>query len=227
MNISAIIPIFNRANLLPEAVASACAQTLPCAELILVDDASTDDSVAVARHLAQRAPIPVRILEHSVNRGIGAARNTGIRAAVHPWVAFLDSDDLWAPEKNARQAAALAAAPGTGVSTSGFEEFFCPTYTPQPGEQLRADAGILGGTMICVASTFERVGLFDAELRAGEFIEWMARVRAARIPAAHVSERLLRRRVHGTNTARGTTTHSHYLRAVRMAMEHARRSAAP
>ena len=223
--ISVVIPVFNRAALLPETFASLVAQSSPPDEVLLVDNGSTDDSARVAQVLAAGAPFDTRVLTHTVARGIAPARNHGIAAARHPWIALLDSDDLWAPDKLESQRAALAARPGALYATTGFEEFFCPGYTPRPGEQLKATAGVLSGSLVAHRTLFATFGLFDESLRVGEFIEWMSRVRAAAVPGIHLDRPLLRRRVHGANSVRDREAYSDYLRVVRQALR--RRQAPP
>lgn len=87
--ISAVIPAYNRADLLPRAIASVRAQTCPPAEIIVVDDHSSDGTGAVASSLG------ARVIRHDRNQGEGAARNSGVAAATQAWVAFLDDDDEW------------------------------------------------------------------------------------------------------------------------------------
>jgi teichuronic acid biosynthesis glycosyltransferase TuaG len=100
--VSVITPVWNAAATLLETVASVRAQTRPDWELILVDDGSTDGSRALAESLAVADP-RIRLLGWAGNRGAAAARNAGIRAARGRFIAFLDADDLWRPEKLARQ----------------------------------------------------------------------------------------------------------------------------
>ncbi|HET7536321.1 MAG TPA: glycosyltransferase family A protein, partial [Candidatus Didemnitutus sp.] len=104
--VSAIIPTYNRAHLLPAALASIFAQTQPVDEVIVVDDGSKDNTADVLRTYGDR----VRYIRQQ-NAGAGAARNHGMREARGDYVAFLDSDDLWMPEKNARQQELLRAHP--------------------------------------------------------------------------------------------------------------------
>jgi glycosyltransferase involved in cell wall biosynthesis len=94
--ISVILPVHNRADVLGRAIQSVLDQTLNEWELILVDDGSTDDSVAVAKSFADPR---IRIIELDTNRGGNAARNAGVRAATAPLIAFLDSDDTYLAEK--------------------------------------------------------------------------------------------------------------------------------
>ena len=101
--ISVIIPTFNRLSLLKEAVESVMKQVWPHFELIIADDDSTDGTEGYGRSLSGRGDIKYIRLEHS---GFpGKVRNAGAEQAAGTYLAFLDSDDLWKPEKLARQAA--------------------------------------------------------------------------------------------------------------------------
>jgi glycosyltransferase involved in cell wall biosynthesis len=100
--VSVIIPTYNRADLVMEAVASVRAQTYRDFEILVVDDGSTDSTPEVLPAWPE-----VRMLRHPRRRGVSAARNTGVAAARGRWLAFLDSDDLWLPDKLARQMAYL------------------------------------------------------------------------------------------------------------------------
>ena len=113
--VSTVIPVFNRAALLREAVASVLAQTHRPIEVIVVDDGSTDDTPEVAAAVADANPGVVRILRRG-NGGPGAARETGRVAAHGEFVQYLDSDDLLLPRKFERQIAALRSAPDRGVA---------------------------------------------------------------------------------------------------------------
>jgi glycosyltransferase involved in cell wall biosynthesis len=96
--VSVIIPTYNRAALVGEALASVQAQSFRDFEVLVVDDGGTDATPEVLA-----ACRGVRVLRHPRRRGVSAARNTGINAARGEWLAFLDSDDLWRPDKLARQ----------------------------------------------------------------------------------------------------------------------------
>jgi glycosyltransferase involved in cell wall biosynthesis len=102
-SVSVIVPAYNRASWLPDTVRSILQQTHPPAEVIIVDDGSTDDTEAVCA----RFPAPVRYVRQD-NAGAATARNRGMLEATGEWFAFLDSDDLWAPNKLAVQLAAVA-----------------------------------------------------------------------------------------------------------------------
>ena len=114
--VSVVIPTYNRAALLAEAVESVLAQSVLPAELLIVDDGSTD----ATREVCSRWPSPVRYI-YQPNAGVSAARNRGIREARCRYIAFLDSDDVWRPEKLAVQLAVMRALPSVGWCTAGHE----------------------------------------------------------------------------------------------------------
>jgi glycosyltransferase involved in cell wall biosynthesis len=98
MRISVVVPAYNAARFLPRCIQSVRAQTLKPDEIIVIDDGSTDNTSAVAAGLGAKVIT-------LANGGVAAARNTGIRNASGEWVALLDADDMWYPEKLERQAA--------------------------------------------------------------------------------------------------------------------------
>jgi glycosyltransferase involved in cell wall biosynthesis len=111
--VTCIVIFWNAERFLAEAIESVRAQTYDAWELVLVDDGSDDGSTAIARRYAASDPGRIRYCEHPghENRGMSAARNLGIREARGTYVAFLDADDVWLPEKLAAQVAVLEAHP--------------------------------------------------------------------------------------------------------------------
>jgi len=105
-SVSVVIPTYNRVDLLERALDSVLGQTLPANEIIVVDDGSTDNTVSTLKPLHPE----VKFIQQD-NLGVSAARNTGISAARHEWIALLDSDDIWHVNKLERQIAALDNAP--------------------------------------------------------------------------------------------------------------------
>jgi glycosyltransferase involved in cell wall biosynthesis len=112
--ISVVIPAYNAAHFLPRCLGSVLAQTRPAQEVIVVDDGSKDSSGEVA------AALGARVIRQE-NRGLAAARNTGIRHATGQWIALLDADDVWSPEKLERQAAAIG--PDVVLVYTGIRQF--------------------------------------------------------------------------------------------------------
>ncbi|MHA7278895.1 glycosyltransferase family 2 protein [Arthrobacter sp. MDT2-2] len=97
--VSVIVPVYNSASTIERALASVIAQSYESWELLVIDDASTDDSARRARALAASVPDrPVRVIDSPENRGSSAARNTGLDAAAGEFVAFLDADDELLPD---------------------------------------------------------------------------------------------------------------------------------
>ena len=114
--VTAIIPAYNRSHCIGRALESVLAQTQPPGEVLIVDDASTDDLAAALVPFGDQ----VRCIRHDRNLGAAAARNTGFQAATGDWIAFLDSDDVWHKDKQAQQLAFLARRDLT-ASCTGFE----------------------------------------------------------------------------------------------------------
>lgn len=117
--VSVIIPVFNRAESLAAAITSVQAQTLPDWELIVVDDGSSQKLDGMIRNLNDPR---IKLLRHETNRGVSAARNSGLDAAIGKLAAFLDSDDAWAPDKLHTQCRLIA-------THSAPDAAFCVTRT--------------------------------------------------------------------------------------------------
>lgn len=125
--VSVVIPTYNRADIITRAVDSVLAQTVDDIEVLIIDDGSTDGTRALIEDIDDSR---VRYLAHDTNRGVSAARNTGVEAGRGEYVAFLDSDDEWLPRKLERQLSALDGreegwigvycdVASTGLSTTG------------------------------------------------------------------------------------------------------------
>jgi Glycosyltransferases involved in cell wall biogenesis len=112
-DVSVILIFFNSEQFLAEAIDSVLAQTFENWELILVDDGSSDGSTTIAKDYAARLGPKVRYIEHDNHRNLGrsAARNAGARAAQSPFLTFIDSDDIWLPNKLEDQIGFLTANP--------------------------------------------------------------------------------------------------------------------
>lgn len=204
--VSVVIPVYNHARYLAEAIASALEQTRPAAEVIVVDDGSTDETPQVlARHRDR-----VRVVEQA-NRGVAAARNAGAALARGELLAFLDADDAWLPGKLEAQAARFAAEPALGLVHCAVEEIDAQgrrlrTLTEGMDGRVAEEmllfrrAVILGGGSGAVVprARFEEVGGFDEGL--GTSADWDLHHRIARrAPVGFVPQVLLRYRVHGAN----------------------------
>ena len=114
--VSVIIPTYNSAALIGDAIRSVLTQTYPNFEIIVVDDGSTDETAAVVQVIGDPR---IRYIWQS-NQGLAGARNTGIHTATGRYVAFLDADDLFLPKKLAQQVQALDSQPETGLVAGGY-----------------------------------------------------------------------------------------------------------
>ncbi|MCW5211109.1 glycosyltransferase family 2 protein, partial [Desulfobulbus sp. N3] len=104
--ISVIIPTFNRAGFLEQAIGSVLDQSCACGEILVVDDGSNDGTSEIVRRISRPAKVPIRYL-YQENKGASASRNMGIVEARHDFLCFLDSDDRWAPHKLKMQLEAM------------------------------------------------------------------------------------------------------------------------
>ena len=129
--VSIIIIFFNAERFLEEAIESVCAQTYGHWELLLVDDGSTDDGTEIARHYARQRPGQIHYLQHPGGRnyGKGASRNLGVRQAQGEYVAFLDADDIWLPNKLAEQVAVLDQHEAVGLLYG--ETYYWYSWSPE------------------------------------------------------------------------------------------------
>ena len=201
-SVSVVVPVYNGARYLNETLQSILVQTTVPREVILVDDGSTDDSAALIQRAAAAAPIPMRYVPQA-NQGTAAARNRGVELAASPLIAFLDQDDLWLPEKLARQCDLLWHQPTAGYSITQVA-FFMDGDGPPPA-WVRAkwlegpQPGYLPSCLLVRRSTFQQVGIFDSALRNGSDTDWFARVRDAGVGVTIAPEVLVRQRVHSGN----------------------------
>lgn len=124
--VSVVIPFYNRQDFLAGAIESVLAQTYPHWELFLVDDGSTDHGTKIARGYAARLPDKIHYLEHPghANRGVTRTRNLGASASGGEYLAFLDSDDVWLPNKLEHQLRLLEAFPQAGLCCGPSEYWY-------------------------------------------------------------------------------------------------------
>lgn len=115
--ISVIIPCYNRADLVTQAIQSVFSQTYGHHEIIIVDDNSTDDLEGALMSFRKK----ITYIKKSRNEGVSAARNEGLNAATGEYVSFLDSDDIWLPNKSQVQLQALLSRPDCAMAVSGCE----------------------------------------------------------------------------------------------------------
>jgi glycosyltransferase involved in cell wall biosynthesis len=179
--ISVLIPLYNRRREIGRAIASVLRQSRAADEIIVVDDGSSDGSADAVAALGESR---IRLLRHECNRGCSGARNTGIAAARGDWIALLDSDDEWNPQKLALQhqaltaSAALAGATGYVIRDyrTGEEREFIPRADDATLDALVWGCPLgIGSTLMVRRSVFGEIGTFDEDLPRLEDWEWMMR----------------------------------------------------
>ncbi len=195
--VSVIIPTFNRVQLLIRAVDSVLAQSWANLEIIVVDDGSTDNSVEL---LHERFGSSIRVLQLPRNRGVSYARNRGIELSRGAFIAFLDSDDLWEPEKTERQLAFMQADPEILISQT--DEIWIRHGTRvNPCKHHQKPSGLIFAECLplCVVSPsavmmrrrfFAEIGHFDETLPACEDYDLWLRT-ACRYPISLLFEKLV------------------------------------
>jgi glycosyltransferase involved in cell wall biosynthesis len=223
LRISVVIPTYNRANYLLQALGSVFVQTAPPSEVIVIDDGSTDDTQAKLDTLIKEKKITYVFQLHS---GVSRARNAGIELANFPLVAFLDSDDLFMPTKLEKQLKVISDHPDLGFVHCNFLKF------GDQGEDLgirdtsRFSGKIYPGIlqewsvlmampcMLARADVLKEVGGFDEKMTWAEDMDLWRRI-ARRYTVDTVPEVLVKVRVHEMSTTHvrsgGSTGFGRYL----------------
>jgi glycosyltransferase involved in cell wall biosynthesis len=200
--VDVVIPVKYGLEYLPQALVSVAAQGVAI-DVVVVDDGAgptLSDVVADAvREFPAGHRTTVQIVANRRRPGIGGARNTGVGFGDAPLGAFLDADDVWPARRTSVLADVLGDLGGSGMAFGMVEQFVDGTVgtddLPEPPRP-----GMLAGGMLITRATWDAVGEFDEDLPLGEFIDWVARARAAGVTEAVADELVLRRRIHGDNT---------------------------
>jgi glycosyltransferase involved in cell wall biosynthesis len=220
--VSVIVPVFNAAKYLDEAIGSILSQTYPNVEVIAVNDGSTDVSLNILEKYSSR----ITIID-STNKGTPAARNLGIQAAKGSYLAFLDADDIWHHEKLSVQLNMFDKTPNLDMTYCSFEEFLSPDLSAEQQARRVVKPGVLSvavpGTTLILRASFDSVGSFSETRRSGEFIDWYARAEEIGLKIVPTNHCHYRRRSHADNqTLRLESLHQDYMEVVREALRRRR-----
>lgn len=195
--VSVIVPVFNGARFIEEALNSVVAQGHDRIEVIVIDDASTDDSVNLLRPRRD-----ISLIELPVNSGPSVARNRGLDHASGDFIAFIDSDDIWMDNKLQLQLDWFRSRPESTFVTGFQQAFIEPGCRPPLWAQKMAAKPMLGGVpsgWLIRREAFERVGRFDPTYRHAEDIDWMARAARAGVALDCIEHVIFRKRIHDEN----------------------------
>ncbi|TGQ65436.1 MAG: glycosyltransferase family 2 protein [Mesorhizobium sp.] len=216
-----VIPAFNAAATIGETLNSVLAQTVKPEIIVVVDDGSTDGTVAAITAMR----LPVTILQQE-NAGPGTATTRGFAALTTPFVATLDADDLWLPGKIEKQLAFLDRHPETAGVFTHWRTF------RGDSSSLPEAAGVPGWsrtTMMVRRGVVETAGaIVDPQGGRGEMIDWIARVREAGLVLAMIDEVLALRRIRPGSLSYGRDPQRDrgYLEVARLAMQRRARNRA-
>lgn len=199
-NLDVIIPVLNGGKTIEAAIDSALNQIGVKVRVIVVDAGSSDETINVVNHLSDPR---IQLISGNGTLMAGEARNLGIAASASTWIGLLDADDLW-PHERSEQLLRVISDPDNEISV-GHMITFPDGADVDPSRQWSSagshPAPIAGGVLMS-RSVLDRVGRFDANMRVGEFVDWMARSRSLGIKELTIEEVVLLRRNHKNNTSR-------------------------
>lgn len=186
--VSVITPVYNAERFIEHTLKSVLAQTYRNIEIVLVDDCSTDDSRAIIAHFEKEYPGIVRYHLQDKNQGAAVARNTALWLAKGRYVAFLDSDDVWVPEKIERQLNYMKEKDAAFVfSAIDFIDEAGKTIKPRRDVKEIVDYNfLLHNTMIPTSTVLidrAKAGAFQMPLRRGgqDYATWLMLLRKCRV----------------------------------------------
>lgn len=214
-NVSVIIPMFNAERFISDALDSVLSQTITPGEVIIVDDGSEDDGVAV---VAKFEPA-VKIVSQE-NAGAASARQAGANLAAGRLLAFLDADDMWVENALQVRLEVMNANPAIDAVFGGVEQFICETAPQNIKDRGKIFTEVEGarhpGCMLIKAEVYRAIGGFNPEFRTGEALDFVSRLDAGNYVSHMMPDLIMRRRIHGSNTVLSAEElHKAYLRALR------------
>jgi glycosyltransferase involved in cell wall biosynthesis len=192
------MPVRNGAQYLSEAIDSILAQSVPAAELVVVDDGSTDDTARILRGYGD-----VLRIVHQPPLGNATAMNTGIATTTGALLAFLDSDDLWTPHALEVRLARLDGPDAPEAVFGRMTQFVSPELGAEAAGGFRFDPGPstanLFQNMVIRRAAFERIGPLDVSYPSAANIDWMSRAQLGHLRAVSIDDVVSRRRLHRAN----------------------------
>ena len=215
--VSVVIPVYNGERFLGEAIDSIRAQSYRPLEIIVVDDGSTDGTARVAKSYS-----PV-VYVYQANSGQAAARNHGVELASGEFLAFLDADDVWMPDKLSRQMAAIASDPNLDSVFGNAEQFLEPGTSGVLPPAFHVLPAQLPSAMLIRREKFQQVGGYLPGWKVAEAVDWYARALEFGLKMSTLDRVVYRRRIHGGNvTLQKEGATAEYLAVVRAALGRSR-----
>jgi glycosyltransferase involved in cell wall biosynthesis len=205
--VSVVIPTYDRAHFVGEALDSVLAQDWPLLEVVVVDNGSTDGTPALLMRYSERDGADVQVIRLDPNAGPSTARNVGIDSARYDLIALLDSDNRWVPGKLRRQMKLFESDPALDLTFAGYEAFGDASGSiileGWDGSQEHALEELLVGCCVNTSTVIARrealveAGLFDPRMDGAEDYEFWLRFAARGFRIGYIPEALAEYRIHG------------------------------
>jgi len=219
-SVSVLIAVHDGERFIADALGSVLAQTAPPEEVLVVDDGSTDGTADVVSRFAG-----VRCLRRAVNEGQASALNWAVASSRGDHLAFLDADDVWMPDKLARQLGAFDADPTLDVVYGHARQRRTGALAAGAADEGAVLPAYLPGAMLIKRAAFDRVGGFDPRFALGSVVDWYARSLEQGLRQRLLDAVVYERRIHGDNLGiRRRNDRAEYLRVVKAALDRRRGS---
>jgi glycosyltransferase involved in cell wall biosynthesis len=198
--VSVIIPFYNGARFIKDAINSILNQGVENIEIILVNDGSTDNSVEVLNEISNNN---IRLI-HQENAGAAEARNNGVRHAIGKYIAFLDADDIWEKNKLKLQLEVITSTNAPKMVFGHVCEFFDQSLPNHQSLQSTAKTfvGYSPIAMLITKEDFLSVGEFHGQWKVAEFIDWYDRAKHVGLSEEVLPNVVANRRIHAGNMDR-------------------------
>jgi glycosyltransferase involved in cell wall biosynthesis len=219
--VSFVIPVFQGERYLAEAIESALVQSRPPAEVIVIDDGSSDGSAAVAAAFGDRVT-----LLRQPNRGTAAARNLGLSRASQHFVSFLDADDVATVERLESQLTLLEREASPDLVFGHMEQFVSPELPEKVAARLHCDARAqpspLPSCFTATRAACDRLGPMRIDIEAS-FADWYLRALELGMRIEFAGSVVARRRIHGANQSyRNDSLRREYIQIVKASLDRRR-----
>ena len=220
--ISVIIPVFNGAKYIAEAINSVIHQTLQPFEIIVIDDGSTDETAEVVKK-----NFPQVHYYYKKNGGLSSSLNAGVEKVEGDFIAFLDADDYWVLNKLEKQIQVIINDNDVEIVFGHHKRFYDKPHDLKSREENTDEQRILPGyfkaTMLIKKRSFYKVGMFDETIHMGDFLDWYRRACDLELKMHMLPEVVFYRRIHTENSSLKNKAHiSDYVRIVKSSMDRRR-----
>lgn len=185
---SVVIPLYNKQNYIAATISSVLSQTYRDFEIIVINDYSTDSSLEVVKNIQDSR---LTIINHEINKGLSASRNTGIKASIAKYVAFLDADDIWKPHFLKKIAELIEDYPEADLFATKYQEIYTGNLIIEHNFNVKTgivdnffeqnlNQSIYYPSCLCVnKSIFDTIGFYNENITYGEDIDFNIRAHLA------------------------------------------------